>query len=270
MIKIVELGHTGVGKTTYMATMYEALQKGIEGFTLRAINPSEHDRLVTLARKIKYGIYPFPTDQRSEYKFYLQYKGKDVFQFNWADYRGGAIIERQDSIDTQHLLKDIKQADGIMMFCDAQALARGDRRTNQIGRMASLLNNAINQGLTKPISLAIVLTKADLVGEINDSILSPLNGLIKAMEVSKFIKGKIFPVACGRESINVELPVLFALHTGVCLQKDYLAQEIKEHQEMTEYYLEQTKGIGGFLQELWDIFTENETYRDKANEESKK
>ncbi|CAD5990465.1 hypothetical protein PCC9214_05803 [Planktothrix tepida] len=269
-MKIVELGHTGVGKTTYMASMYGALQKGIEGFTLRASDKSDHTRLLELAKSIQRGKYPSPTDQRSEYNFYLQYQGKDVFHFNWADYRGGALREKQDSEQTQLLIRDLREADGIMMFCDCQALARGDSRTNQIGRIASFINNAINQGLDHPISLAIVLTKADLVEDIDESILSPLKGLIESIKVSELVQGAILPVACGIEPTNVEVPVLFALHVGVYLKAVYLAKEIEDHQKMAEYYEEQTKGIGGFLKELWDEFQGNITYRDLARSRMEK
>ncbi len=80
-MRIVEIGHTGVGKTTYMATLYGIQQEGIEGFSLKAQNSSDHERLIELAKNISQGIYPSATDQRREYNFYLQYENKNIFSF---------------------------------------------------------------------------------------------------------------------------------------------------------------------------------------------
>ena len=326
-MRIVEIGHTGVGKTTYMAAMYGALQKGIGGFSLRATNPIDHTRLIKLSRHVRRGIYPTPTDQRSEYNFYLQYQGKDVFNFCWADYRGGAIRETQDSDQARLLLRDLKQANGVLMFCDSQALARKNNRSNQIGRMIALISNAL-QKLDHPLAIAVILTKIDLVdastlkqmisqyyaelsvfcvgkdlysphnllniwtiGEnplflefqkifnfskgssksssdkkpvLDESTLEPFRGLFEAIEASNSITGGIIPVACGIKSINVELPVLFALQIGVSVLVERLRKEMKEYQEMAEYYERQTYGIGGVLRELWDEFQGNETFRQKA------
>ncbi|MEC4818425.1 MAG: hypothetical protein SAK29_34915 [Scytonema sp. PMC 1069.18] len=266
MLRIVEVGHTGVGKTTYMASMYGALQNKIEGFSLRAIDRSDHSRLLKIATAIQQGKYPSPTDQRSEYNFYLQYQGKDIFRFCWADYRGGAIRETQDSEQARLLLQDLREADGVLMFCDCQALARRDRRTNQIGRMISLMNNAL-QNLERPLALGVVLTKTDLVEEVKgleEIILEPFQGLFQAIDANDKIAATIIPVACGTELLNVEIPVLFALLVGVNTQVARLSKEMDEHKKMAEYYESQTHGIGGFLREAWDELVGNTTYREMA------
>lgn len=262
-MQIVEIGHEGVGKTTFMASMYESLQKGVEGFSLRATQASDHDRLLKLAKEIKRSKYPAPTDQRSEYKFYLQYQNKDIFPFTWADYRGGAIRETQDSEQARLLQKDLQQADGILIFCDCQALVRRDLRRNQIGRMTALTTNAL-RNLDRPIALAVILTKADLVNELDEEDLKPLEGLAQAVKNSEFIASKMIPVACGSNSINVEIPLLFVLYIGVYLRAAYLAKEIEGYREMAEYYESKTFGVGGFLREVWDTVQGNTTYREMA------
>ena len=141
-MKIVMVGHNNVGKTTYMASLYCVMQQSINDFCLKAVDSEDRQALLKLADDIQKGKYPLPTDQRSEYKFNLRYQGKDVFPFTWADYRGGAIIQKQDSEQAQLLLEDLKKTDGIMMFCDADALARGNIRSNQLGRMTTLISQA--------------------------------------------------------------------------------------------------------------------------------
>ncbi|NEP62336.1 MAG: GTPase domain-containing protein [Symploca sp. SIO2G7] len=264
-MRIVEIGHEGVGKTTFMACMYNTLQQEIGGFTLRETQTSDHQRLVRLATEIERGKYPTPTDQRSEYNFYLQYQRKDIFPFTWADYRGGAIRETQSSQQARLLQQDLQQADGILMFCDCQALVKRDARRNQIGRMTALITNAL-KNLDRPIAFATILTKADLVNELREEDLSPLQGLAEAIKVSKFIASTIIPVACGTESSNVHIPPLFVLYIGVCLQAGHLSKEIEDYQRMATYYEQQTYGLGGFLNELWDTIQGNTTYRDMSQQ----
>ncbi|MEA5554028.1 hypothetical protein VB713_24110 [Anabaena cylindrica UHCC 0172] len=262
-MRIVEIGHEGVGKTTFMASMYNILQQGIEGFSLRANQTNDHNRLLKLAKEIEQGNYPAPTDQRSEYNFYLQYQNKDIFPFTWADYRGGAIRETHDNEQARLLQKDLQQADGILMFCDCQALVRRDMRRNQIGRMTALITNAL-RNLDRPIALAVILTKADLVDDLNEDDLKPLEGLAQAVMTSEFIASKMIPVACGQNPINVQIPLLFVLYIGVYLQANYLAKEIEEHRQMAEYYESKTTGIGGFFREVFDTVQGNTTYREMA------
>ena len=161
-MKIVELGYTGVGKTTYMASMYGTLQNNPRGFSLQVIGREEHKRLLELFKAIKKGVYPGATPQRSEYKFCLRHNGINIFYLYWADYRGKAIRETSDSNEAQKLHQDIYSADGIIIFFDCDALAKGDMKANEIRRITILISNAF-QNLREPISLAIVLTKADLV-----------------------------------------------------------------------------------------------------------
>jgi len=262
-MRIVEIGHEGVGKTTFMASMYKALQSEIEGFSLRAGQIDEHHRLLKLANDIERSKYPAPTDQRSEYKFYLQYQKKDIFPFIWADYRGGSIRETKDSEQARLLQKDLEQSDGILVFCDCQALAARNQRRNQIGRMTALITNAL-KSLERPIALAVVLTKADLVDELNEDDLQPLDGLAEAVKASELIVSRMIPVACGPNPINVHIPLLFVLYIGVYLQSVYLSKQIQEHKDMANYYESKTYGLGGFLQEFWDTVQGNTTYREKA------
>src|SRR5438445_106474 len=118
------LGHSNVGKTTYMASMYGALQKPINGFSLRTQNATHHRELMQMYDRILAGRYPLPSQQRQQYDFSLHYQNKAFFPFQWIDYRGGALDERSDNIETQRLSRDLKEADGIMIFCDSDPRQR--------------------------------------------------------------------------------------------------------------------------------------------------
>jgi GTPase SAR1 family protein len=51
-MKIVMIGNTNVGKTTYMASLYGIMQQQIEGFSLKAVNGNDRSRLHELAQAI--------------------------------------------------------------------------------------------------------------------------------------------------------------------------------------------------------------------------
>lgn len=75
-MKIVMIGNTNVGKTTYMASLYGIMQQQVEGFSLKAVNTNDHARLYELAQAIAHDHYPSATDQRGEYDFFYSIKVK--------------------------------------------------------------------------------------------------------------------------------------------------------------------------------------------------
>ncbi|MEM8777600.1 MAG: hypothetical protein AAGF26_01750 [Cyanobacteria bacterium P01_G01_bin.49] len=269
-MKIVMVGHTNVGKTTYMASLYGVMQQSINDFCLKAVDSEDRQALLKLADDIQKGKYPLPTDQRSEYKFNLRYQGKDVFPFTWADYRGGAIIQKQDSEQAQLLLEDLKKTDGIMMFCDADALARGNIRSNQLGRMTTLISQALRE-LENPISLSIILTKVDLVPKFTKNMLSPFSGIIKAIEVSDLVLGALIPVACGHQLINIPLPLLFTLSSGVVIKRASLEKLSKDHYSSALNWEEKSKGFSGlvrWVQDTWNGVTTDEEMARREREKA--
>lgn len=260
------LGHTGVGKTTYMASLYGAMQQSVEGFSLRAVDLADHNRWKNLADGIRRGEYPVSTDQRQEYKFHLRYQGRNILEFAWADYRGGALKETQESDQAKALLEDLKSADGIILFCDSNALAAGDHRSNQIGRMTTLATQALKE-LERPISLAIVLTKTDLVVDFQLTLLDRLNGLIAAVNVSSTVLGAIIPIACGKELCNVSMPLLFALHAAVIWQAALTHSTAEAHQELAKSYENQSRGFLGAIGWIISKVSDQPTFREMAAKE---
>lgn len=268
-MKIVMVGNTGVGKTTYMASLYGALQREIEGFSLKAVRDDDHARLCQLAKTIQTGKYPDLTDQRSEYDFNLRHKTKEILDFSWADYRGGAITASTKDEQTNLLITDLKSADGIMMFCDCDALVRNDHRSNQIGRMATLVNQAL-QNVDHIICLGVIFTKVDMVRQISDNHFSYFQGLISAINASQYVLGSFIPVSCGSPFINVPMPLLFTLYGSVILKLAILEKEVKAHYANAEYWIEKSKGFSGFLRWVGDSWNGSTTDEQMAVNEYQK
>jgi Double-GTPase 2 len=244
------LGHSGVGKTTYMASMYGTMQDAVNGFTLRAAEKADHEKLLDLAREVGRGHYPMATDQRAEYKFHLHHDGDRCFEFTWADYRGGALTERSGGADADALLKDLAASDGVLIFCDADAVVRGRAVTNQVGRMTNLVGQAVSR-VSRPIPLAIIFTKADLVREQDSRLDQSVRGLKAAVEASQSVEGTIIHVACGKRPRNVALPVLFALHCGIEHRMQVLRDEVNKWESTARREQAQADTIEGTITDFF-------------------
>ena len=268
-MKIVMLGHTGVGKTTYMASLYGVMQQNVEGFRLKTANSKHHNHWLELAESIRAGKYPLPTDQRSEYEFSLRYQGRSILQFSWSDYRGGALRESQDSLQAQSLIQDLRAADGIMLFCDCDTLAKGNIRSNQIGRMTALTRYAL-ENLNRPISLGIILTKVDLVADFTESLLANFKGLIGAINASELVIGAFIPIACGTQLCNVPMPLLFVLQASVLFQADSSYQAYKQHASQAELHEKNTQGLAGAMNWVFSQLSGEPTSREMASSEKNK
>lgn len=262
-MKIIMLGHTGVGKTTYMASMYGTLQAPINGFSLLTQNSTHHTELLNEFRKIRQGRYPLATAQRGQYDFSLVFQGKPVFPFQWIDYRGGALIERQNtSVEAQRLVSELCEADGILMFCDSDPKVRMKVKS-QIGRMITLVGQAVRNG-DKALIIAVIFTKADLVDGLDDEMIEPLQGLFDAISRSKAHIGTLLPVACGSQLINPEAPVLFALHFGILFQTIRLLSAIEYYQALEKAYITKGETLGGIFSDIWNGWVGKPTTADHA------
>lgn len=261
-LKIVELGNSKVGKTTYIASMYGTLQRSFSRFKLQTVDQQEHNRLLELYGRIKMGLYPSPTSLRREHDFFLQYWNQNVLHFTWTDYRGEAIWDTSSNDDVQQLLKDLNSVDGIMVFFDANALARNDKKVNDIARRLNYLLGRAFRDLKRPISLVIVLTKVDLIGKegFNATLLEPLRGLIEIVEFSNTVLGAIVPVACGTKMINTQMPVIFALQTRVRSIVDTLNEEYQKYKGEAETFQktadEENQKAGGIRDFFRNLFGE--------------
>ncbi|NJN08166.1 MAG: hypothetical protein HC836_44165 [Richelia sp. RM2_1_2] len=262
-MKIVMLGNTGVGKTTYMASLFGIMQQRVEGFSLKTTNPSDRSHLLDLGNKISSGNYPGGTSARAEYDFILQHQARDIFPFSWADYRGGAISEKQNSEQASSLVRDLKEADGIMMLCDCQALAHGNTKANEIRRMTTLVSQALRD-IERPISLAVILTKTDIVGSFQEKIFSPFQGLIDVINASEWVMGAFIPVACGTKFINVPIPLFFALYSTVLYQALVAQHMAQEYYNRAQQWQQKSQGVEGFFRWVGDKWNGNTTDEELA------
>jgi hypothetical protein len=265
-MNIVMLGHSGVGKTTFMASMYNQMQQSTNGFTFTADSNDDHRRLISLARNISVGSYPAGTHQRAQYRFKLCYHGEKVLPFRWVDYRGSATSSRtREDEQAGQLYNDLRAADAIILFCACDVLMRKDTREMGLGRLMGVLSNVLKD-TTTPKPLAITISKFDLYGEFDERLISPLRQLIETVNVSEYVIGTLIPVACGRNPYNVAIPALFALRIGILIKAKELSDELEEIVEKRDRYANKI----GFWDEFWCSFSDEKSWSEMAMDEQKK
>jgi len=219
-VKIVMLGHSGAGKTTYLSLMYAEMQDGIGGFQVRAKNGSQHSQLLADARAIRSSRYPPLTNHRASYDLALSYNGSEVLPFTWRDHRGGAASGRtSDAEDVGQLHQDLLESDAIVMFIDGHALVNDPGAARNASRLSSHVLRAMRDRPEVSTPLVIAVTKCDLIDisdeKVTEKVFAPVAELAKAVAATRHIVGTLIPVACGPSSMNVVVPVLWSLRFGL-------------------------------------------------------
>lgn len=214
-MKIMMLGHSGVGKTTFMACMYAMLQDERGGFFVQAREQAVHDSMIELATNVvNGGAYPAPTASKSNYDLVLFHDSDPVFGFEWVDYRGNALNE-SGTAEREALLQEINGSDGLILFFDGTQLEKGvgpARKT--VGDLQYLLTQAVNNQ-ERVVPVAIVVTKVDLV-EDGEKVFEGVKPLCEIIAASSHIHGALIFTGCGEKLLyNVEKPTLFVLHKGI-------------------------------------------------------
>ena len=164
-MKVMMLGASQAGKTTYMACMY-GLMSAKRGWYICAKDETEGEGLKRIASDIRRGNYPSETDTKREYKFKFQYKYRDgrilsLFEFTWFDYRGGAIDQDDNDPVSAEVENQLNSADALVVFLDASTLdsEKAEKQWRRIKSLCMIYTSRATEN--NPLSLTIVLTKFD-------------------------------------------------------------------------------------------------------------
>lgn len=265
---ILMIGHSGSGKTTYMAGLYSQMKSGVVGFTIDS-NFSEYYRnnttdcsyssfikqeqdLDKIALDLHKGLYPPPTMIRQEYYFNLVCKGHSI-PFNWYDYRGGVLMEKTaSSSDAEELVRKIQYADALVVFIDGDTLMENLNSTvRQYRRLITYINNAIaniRRDENEYFPISFVITKGD-IHDWDEMINSDgfkyfAENLFTPIRNSKSVVGMMTITEINHQNIfNVHFPLLFSILHGM---PNYVRTQIRNYErEMEE--LDFFENIGEFF-----------------------
>lgn len=159
------VGHSGAGKTSFMAGMYKYLGNEKEGYGIRAVNNAQKANLERMAQNLTNGQYPSGTDIQQMYKFELTCAGRDVIPFNWMDYRGGILLsDDPDDDDMEKFMKAISQADALVVFLDGEKLSKNTSKwAMEYDILISCIENSLSVDHQSWFPICFVITKCDML-----------------------------------------------------------------------------------------------------------
>lgn len=232
-MQILMIGNENSGKTTYMASSYGLMKKGRFGFYICADEDTD-TWLTKLYNNVKDGGYPLSSDKRNSFEFNLYYYQQPLLSFEWLDYYGGVINESKSA----QLMTDIDEADAVMLFIEADALLRNDKKVTQLRRILYLIGKKLMK-VDHFFNVIVVLAKYDTVGTSAsfEDVCRMLSQFSESVQKMKNVYYRIVPVSCTSSGfVNVDLPLIDILHSGVWIKcLDYMISAKAQYDRVVEY-----------------------------------
>jgi hypothetical protein len=245
--KIIMLGTTGAGKTCYMLGMYSVMQIGFRGFTVTAKDLDEDleltDKWEALVNGQGEDRWPAGNDQPHTYSFNFNYGMRPMIDFEWLDYRGGAMSDKATQNDVQILRNYLKESSCVFLCISGEYLTEETNLTATAAKtkvramnyhMVELIKT-INPSNNKPFPVVIIITKFDKCKHISkDKIYDSIKELFHSLFIANSgCLVTICPVSIFNEqqeirAVNVHYPLFFAIYA-----------------KLREYYLQQKEVLDG-------------------------
>ncbi|MFF2662707.1 hypothetical protein ACFVUH_35775 [Kitasatospora sp. NPDC058032] len=266
-LRVVALGHSSAGKSSYLAAMFTHLATDRKGFRLVTADRRTADELTITGRQLRKGVYPPPSSRRTELAAGLRYGRSEIMGFEWTDYRGGALTSSAaDDPETAQLLERLTHADAVVVFADAHRLATDPDSHDEVRRTVVLLHRAVD-GQRTPLPVVLAYTKADLVRDPADwararAAMGPLEELVAE---GGRVRGTAVAVSCGPSPRGVAVPVLWCLSTLLSHQERQVAGHLETAEGFVEDLRKEANGIDSLVS--WFKGVESAAKRLKSWEE---
>ena len=208
-MNILMVGHSGAGKTSFMAGMYKYLGESTDGYGIRAKKDNQKKQLERMAKGLTAGHYPAGTDVQSKYEFTFTVNGSELIPFNWIDYRGGILLsEDPDDSDMDKFMKSIKQADALVVFLDGEKLSQPGSQWNvEYDILISCIENSLCVTRNSWFPINFVITKCDMVASgVTFSGLERFSNLFSQIEKSENVGAML--LHCAVTPTNYFLPFM--------------------------------------------------------------
>lgn len=260
--KFTMLGMNSSGKTSYLASMYKMMRAGLLGYTIIADdNIDTKFNILADSSADNTNINEMNTaDIVSKYNFELEYAYKPLLSFEWADYPGSILADKNNSENYKTLEQTVRESSCLYICIDGKLLTGNDTQ-EKISRIRDSWIPTINSFLSKYLRnnnvlppIAILATKYDLFK--NDTSNSELYKIIKECFNPLFVEDQyncrvvaIIPISSTIETrdnsdieeSNLHLPILMGIwfaQNKVQAEKDHeiaKCQRASKHKEYSEY-----------------------------------
>lgn len=164
-MNILMVGHSGSGKTSFMAGMYRNLGGKKRGFGIKAKKETQLKQLRKMANGLSKGEYPAGTDIQSRYEFAFTVSGEELVPFNWIDYRGGILLsDDPDDKDIDTFMASLKKADALVIFLDGEKIVQpGEQWNMEYDILLSCIERSLTVKHKTWFPISFVITKCDLI-----------------------------------------------------------------------------------------------------------
>jgi len=242
---VMMIGGTGAGKTSFMGAVYNRFgDREFKGFSISLDDYHQRSRLSEIGREVSEGRYPEHTDISASFNFTLRFKGRDLVQFDWIDYRGGLLFVKKDEYDDEEQMKElmgqIAKSHALLLFLDSAQINTQNKEADEykeyesyLDRVSDILQRAINKiDGKKDFPVAVIFTKGDKVGDFEEMQKSELykqyERTIKTQIINNSnIKGLMACTKIGVQWLwfwhvtrNIEYPFLHCLYYIVHQQQE--------------------------------------------------
>ncbi|MFE6871508.1 hypothetical protein ACFVFS_33775 [Kitasatospora sp. NPDC057692] len=248
-LRVVALGHSSAGKSSYLAAMFTHLAADRKGFRLVTPDRRTAEELTTAGGRLRKGVYPPPSSRRTELRAGLRYGRGEVLGFHWTDYRGGALTSSAaDDPETAQLLERLTDADAVVVFADTHRLATDPDSHDEVRRTVVLLHRAVTEQPT-PLPIVLAYTKADLVTDPADwararKAMAPLEELVAG---GGRVRGTTVAVSCGPGPRGVAVPVLWCLSTLLGHRAEELQRRLDGAASMVKSSRKEANGVDSLV-----------------------
>ena len=255
------LGMSGAGKTCYLLGLYYKMGSGLKGYTITTdddtdVNLRDRYRKLcddTLGRESR---FPAGTDNVSKYEFDLNYGFKPIMSFDWVDYPGGLLDQKNaGSLEEYEDIKQSIQESSTLFICVDGSLLCGDDEDEKIDAVRDNCSNVINtffaeyfKSNKKLPPTAIVVTKYDVCRadtdeeELCEIIQEAFSPFFIENEVEKFVT--IIPVSIGLnimdddytgklKPLNIHLPIFMGIWFALSKKIQDYAEKIEKTNEQS-------------------------------------
>lgn len=249
-MKIVMIGDSAVGKTTFMMSTYGLMREGaIEGFRVQCKNQQADRKLMRAYNDFRSeGVYPPATVQMSSYDYDFYSDNEWVMNFSLTDIRGESIHD----YDVNDLSRELRRADAMMLFLNGYDILNGKDVSEQIDDIYILMNNCFASDDRSKI-LMVIFAQMDRIGQLSGEHLEILNNTVQELKEITDRNDNIFyqmiPTAC---SLDCMMDLDFAMVTLMLFgyNGDVLRRRRELEDELRSIQQQYGSGIGREVKEF--------------------
>lgn len=237
-MKIVMIGDSAVGKTTFMMSTYGLMREGqIEGFRVQCRDGQADKRLVRAYQDFRSnGVYPPATVQMSSYEYDFYSDDDWVMHFSLTDIRGESIHD----YNVDELSRELREADAVMFFLNGYDIWNGKNVDEQIDDIYILLNNCFVEDDRNKL-LMVVFSQMDrigngITGEEWETLCKTVDELERMAERSENIMYLALPTACSLDCMMdldyaMVMLMLFGQTVDLIKRSEAIEEELKSIQK---------------------------------------